>query len=230
MAPDGVPVSMMVVNGQYPGPTIFADWGDTISVTVTNNLKNNGTGIHWHGIRQLGSNQMDGTNGLTECPIAPGTSKTYTFKATQYGTSWYHSHYTVQYGAGILGAIVIRGPTTANFDVDLGPLAFTDWFHTPIFELNALYKHASGPPTADNLLVNGSMVSSAGGKYTQVTLQPQKKHLLRLINTGINNWVHVSLDGHAFTVVAADMVPIKPYATDSISIAIGMYPLKAQAC
>lgn len=28
---------------------------------------------------------MDGVNGITECPIAPGRNKTYTFVATQVG-------------------------------------------------------------------------------------------------------------------------------------------------
>ena len=74
-----------------------------ISVTVHNNLQDNGTAIHWHGIRQLNSVTMDGTNGLTECPLAPGQSKTYTFQATQFGTTWYHSHFSSQYGDGVLG-------------------------------------------------------------------------------------------------------------------------------
>jgi FtsP/CotA-like multicopper oxidase with cupredoxin domain len=65
----------------------MADWGDDIEITVTNNLQNNGTGLHWHGMRQLGSNEQDGVNGITECPIAPGDSKVYKFKATQYGTT-----------------------------------------------------------------------------------------------------------------------------------------------
>jgi FtsP/CotA-like multicopper oxidase with cupredoxin domain len=30
MAPDGYLTNMTVVNGQFPGPTIEADWGDTI--------------------------------------------------------------------------------------------------------------------------------------------------------------------------------------------------------
>jgi len=46
------------------------------------------TGIHWHGIRQLNNNINDGAPGVTECPIAPGRNKTYSFYATQYGTSW----------------------------------------------------------------------------------------------------------------------------------------------
>jgi FtsP/CotA-like multicopper oxidase with cupredoxin domain len=58
-----------------------------MEITVTNHLTVNGTGIHWHGMRQLGSNEMDGVNGITECPIAPGETKLYRFKATQYGTT-----------------------------------------------------------------------------------------------------------------------------------------------
>lgn len=108
---------MTVVNGQYPGPTLVADWGDMIEVTVYNRLKTNGTDMHWHGFRQLGSNEMDGSPGVTECPIPPGGKKVYRFRATQYGTSWYHSHHSVQYGDGIVGPIIINGPASANYDI-----------------------------------------------------------------------------------------------------------------
>ncbi|ORY16389.1 multicopper oxidase-domain-containing protein [Clohesyomyces aquaticus] len=221
LAPDGLSRQMLLINGQYPGPVITADWGDTLSITVKNSLTNNGTGIHWHGFRQLGTNQMDGTNGITECPIAPGASKTYTFKATQYGTSWYHSHYSVQYGDGIVGGIVIKGPSTANYDIDLGILPFTDWFHVPSFTVNAAAQHAKGPPIADNILINGSMTSAFGGKYSVTNLTPGKKHLVRFVNSGVNNYIHVSLDGHPFTVIAADFIPIVPYTTTSLVIAVG---------
>jgi len=29
-APDGVEIPVQLVNGSYPGPTIIADWGDTV--------------------------------------------------------------------------------------------------------------------------------------------------------------------------------------------------------
>jgi len=106
MAPDGYSRHVLAVNGQYPGPVLEANWGDQISVTVTNNMPNNGTTIHWHGIRQHNNNGQDGVPGVTECPLAPGQTKTYTFQATQYGSSWYHSHFSSQYGDGILGPIV----------------------------------------------------------------------------------------------------------------------------
>jgi FtsP/CotA-like multicopper oxidase with cupredoxin domain len=117
--------------------------------------------------------------------------------------------------------MIINGPTTGNYDVDLGTFPITDWFHAPIFTVNAASLHATGPPTADNVLVNGSMTSASGGKYAVTTLTPGKTHLLRIINVGINNWIHAALDGHKFTVISADFIPIVPYETNSLSIAVG---------
>jgi FtsP/CotA-like multicopper oxidase with cupredoxin domain len=49
---------------------------------------------------------MDGVNGVTQCPVAPGDSFNYTFRAMQYGSSWYHSHYSVRYADGANGPLV----------------------------------------------------------------------------------------------------------------------------
>lgn len=32
-------------------------------------MQDNGTGIHWHGMRQLGTVGMDGVDGITECNV-----------------------------------------------------------------------------------------------------------------------------------------------------------------
>ena len=220
MAPDGFSRPMQVFNGQYPGPLIEANWGDILEITVKNSLKDNGTSVHWHGFRQQGSNEQDGVNGVTECPIPPGGSKVYRFQATEYGTSWYHSHHSVQYGDGLVGTMKINGPTNGNYDVDLGVLPITNWFHTTAFDL--LAQNSFLPPTAQNILVNGSAVFEGKGKYATTTIKPGKKHKLGIVNSGLDSYFHVSLDGHPFTVVAADFVPIKPYKTESLVLAIGM--------
>ena len=62
--------------------------GDTVRIIVHNDVPDNGTGIHWHGVRQLHSCPNDGANGVTECPIAYQSTKTYEFRATQHGSSW----------------------------------------------------------------------------------------------------------------------------------------------
>ena len=75
----------------------------------------NGTSIHWHGIRQWNTMHMDGVNGLTECPIAPGDSFTYSWRVMQYGSSWYHSHFSVQYADGLAGPMVGFKHTSTSF-------------------------------------------------------------------------------------------------------------------
>lgn len=44
---------VMGINGQFPGPTIRAQAGDTLDIAVTNKLHTEGTVIHWHGIRMV---------------------------------------------------------------------------------------------------------------------------------------------------------------------------------
>ncbi|PPJ50459.1 hypothetical protein CBER1_06755 [Cercospora berteroae] len=223
MAPDGFNRIVMAINGQYPGPTLYAEWGDRMIINVKNSLEHNGTSIHWHGLRQLNTCQHDGVNGVTECPIAPGQTKQYIIRCTQHGTSWYHSHYSAQYGDGIVGAIVINGPATSNYDSDLGTLTFTDWFYKTAFATNVIALHSqTGPPTPDTGLINGTMKrADGGGAYHVTKVTKGKRFRLRLINTGIDNHFHISIDQHNFTVITSDFVPIKPYVTKSVSLQIG---------
>lgn len=99
IAPDGYQKTALLVNGQFPGPAIEANWGDTVQVTVHNQITEpeEGTALHWHGLLQTETPWFDGVPGVQQCPIAPGNSFTYQFKADLYGTSWYHSHYSGQY-------------------------------------------------------------------------------------------------------------------------------------
>lgn len=110
IAPDGFEKSVILINDQFPGPTIEANWGDMISVTVTNKIMEppEGVGLHWHGILQTKTPWMDGVASVQQCPIAPGATFNYEFQADMYGSSWYHSHYSAQYADGLLGPMIIH--------------------------------------------------------------------------------------------------------------------------
>ncbi|ORY65459.1 laccase-2 [Pseudomassariella vexata] len=239
-SPDGVSKPAMLINvglpavtcsmltsfeGTFPGPLITADWGDFLQINVHNNLPQNGTSIHWHGMRQLGTNDQDGVNGVTECPIPPNHVKSYTFRATQYGTSWYHSHFSAQYGNGVLGPMQINGPASANYDIDLGPYVISDWYRTTADEAASIAEIVTNgaPPASSNVLFNGTNInpSGSGGQYNRVTLTPGRKHRLRLINTSVENHFSVSLVGHNFTVISTDMVAIEPLVASSLFMAVG---------
>jgi FtsP/CotA-like multicopper oxidase with cupredoxin domain len=213
----------MLINKMYPGPTLTADWGDTVKVTITNHLRKNGTSIHWHGMRQLGTNIQDGANGVTECPIPPGASKTYTFKMTQYGTSWYHSHFSAQYGNGVFGSIVINGPASRPYDIDLGAYPIYDYYLKTADQLLVDTQHTPAPPSSDNVLFNGTNVNplGTGGAYSRITLTPGKRHRLRLINPSVEHNYQVSIVGHNMTVIATDLVPVKPITTDNVFLGVG---------
>jgi FtsP/CotA-like multicopper oxidase with cupredoxin domain len=178
-APDGVNTTCLLINGQFPGPTIEVNWGDRIQVKLTNAIEDEGAAIHWHGILQKGSQPMDGVPGVSQCPIAPGQSFTYSFDASLYGTTWWHGHYSSQYASGMAGPIVIHGPETADYDIDLGPVCFlsialflvlrlhadccqimvNDWYHTYYKDLLDVLEVpvSTGPvyPHSKNILVNG---------------------------------------------------------------------------
>ena len=163
---------------------------------------------------------------LEKGPIAPGDSKTYTFRCTQFGVSWYHSHHSAQYGDGIIGSIVINGPASDNYDIDLGPYVISDWYYQTVFQVNEIAREnlqqLRPPPRGDNILMNGvNKNADGGGRYDKVTLTPGKRHRLRLINAAVDNNMRVSLDGHRFTVIASDFVPIKPFETDWILLGLG---------
>jgi FtsP/CotA-like multicopper oxidase with cupredoxin domain len=61
-----------------------------IEVNVMNNLTDEGTALHWHGILQTGTPWFDGVPSVSQCPIPPGGTLVYRFRADLYGTSWYH--------------------------------------------------------------------------------------------------------------------------------------------
>lgn len=133
--------------------------GDTVIIHVTNSLDVNGSSIHWHGVRQNWTNPSDGVPSITQCPTAPGDTMTYTWQATQYGSSWYHSHYSMQAWDGVFGGILIHGPATADYDYDLGNLFLTDWDH---LTASAMYDFVqyTGPPYQDSGFINGTYSDS----------------------------------------------------------------------
>ena len=155
---------------------------------------------------------------------------TYTFRAGQYGTTWYHSHFTLQYADGLYGPLIINGPATANYDEDLGALLVQDWNHVSAF---AVYDQVTktGPISLSNTLLNGTNTYNCSGsddtaclgtgKYLEVFFVEGTTYRLRIINSGVDMKFRFQIDSHDFQVISTDLVPIVPYTTDNILVGIG---------
>ena len=115
------------VNGTLPAPTLRFKQGDTVTLRVTNNLKETSS-IHWHGL--ILPSEMDGVPGIANNfnGIAPGETFVYQFKLMQSGTYWYHSHSGFQEQTGLYGSIIVDpvGSDPVAFDREY-IVMLSDW-------------------------------------------------------------------------------------------------------
>ncbi|KAK5708769.1 hypothetical protein LTR17_020369 [Elasticomyces elasticus] len=224
-SPDGINLTCLAANEQVPGPLITANWGDWIEVKVCNNIEDEGTAIHWHGLLQKATPYMDGVPGTTQCPIAPGSCFTYCFQADLYGTSWWHSHWSSQYSSGLAGPMVIYGPNNTAFDEDLGPIMVSDWYHEyydTVVEALLEPLPAVNIPMSDNNLINGKNdFNGNNAPLASFNFTSDKTFKLRLINPSAAAVQKISIDGHTMTVIANDFVEVVPYETDHVTLAVG---------
>jgi CopA family copper-resistance protein len=122
---NGRAATATAVNGSIPGPLLKWREGDTVTIAVTNRLKEP-TSIHWHGIRSPAD--MDGVPGLSFAGIAAGETFTYRIPVTQNGTYWYHSHSRFQEQTGHYAPLIIepRGKDPVEYDRDY-VIMLSDW-------------------------------------------------------------------------------------------------------
>ena len=177
--------------------------------------------------------QSDGVNGVTQCPIKPNDSFEYKFNVTQYGSSWYHSHYSVQYADGAAGGITLHGPSSGNYYQAISPpILMTDWGHISAFD--SVTTGFPGDFDCRTILMNGlgdvtkfsdqpecTLTNTPKPPYTIVFDQKLKKYLIRIINVSFDTTFVFSIDGHLLSVVSADFVHIQPYTTQNITVNIG---------
>ena len=122
----GAPKIAHTVNGSLPAPTLRWKEGDTVTLRVSNSLRDHDASIHWHGI--LLPANMDGVPGLSFNGIAPGETYVYRFHVRQGGTYWYHSHSAFQEQLGLYGPLIIDPAKPEPFKYDREHVVMlTDW-------------------------------------------------------------------------------------------------------
>lgn len=226
--PDGVYRPMTLINGLFPGPLIECNEGDTIVVHVKNRGVN-ATSIHWHGIFQNGTNWMDGTVGITQCPIAPGANFTYEFRVEgQSGTYWYHAHHAIQASDGLVGPLIIH----AKDEKDLQKIEYAtdrvvmvqDHYYDLSGALLVDYlanDRENAEPVPDSALINGKNIrncddlpnrrcDNSSARMAEFNLEPHKNHRLRFINVGTFAEFQIQIDEHEFAVTEVDGTDVWP--------------------
>lgn len=207
----GNKVSAYTYNGMVPGPTMMVNPGDKVAVEMKNDLPQS-TATHFHGIdTPVG---MDGVPFVTQDPVPPKATFTYTFTATNRPqVGMYHSHYHAEHqiADGMAGAFIVGAtPIPASVASD--------------------YPKSAQFPAADTpyvMMLNdaGSIGLALNGKAfpgTAPLVTPVGKWLeLHYMNEG--ETVHpMHLHGIEQLVIAKDGEPLpSPYLADTVLVAPG---------
>ncbi len=128
----GKPLKRITVNGKFTAPLLEFEEGDEAVIHVHNQLKNQDTSLHWHGLLLPGL--MDGVPGFNGFKgIAPNGDFVYRFKVKQNGTYWYHAHSKGQEQDGLYGPLVIypkgKIPVAAHEKTDRDYVVMLSDFH-----------------------------------------------------------------------------------------------------
>jgi FtsP/CotA-like multicopper oxidase with cupredoxin domain len=233
--PDGVFRPMLTINGQFPGPMIECNEGDTLVIEVENQSVN-ATSIHFHGMLQNGTNFMDGATGITQCPIAPKRKFRYEFTVSgQSGSYYYHSHQAVQASDGLYGPLVIHSRDEKKLQqipyATDRVVMLQDYYHDLSSGLlvSALEPGSESSPIPDGALINGlnrrdcfnlphRMCDNSTATIPSFDLKANENHRLRFINVGAFAWFQVSVDEHQFAITEVDGTDIVPSYETSLMI------------
>ncbi|KAF6843606.1 multicopper oxidase [Colletotrichum musicola] len=99
---------MFVCNGQSPCPTLYAEEGDLVELTVKSDIYAQSS-FHWSGIghKRTGS-WNDGTAGISQFPILPRGNFTSVIDTEgSWGLNWYAEHTTAASADGLYGMVYV---------------------------------------------------------------------------------------------------------------------------
>lgn len=201
-------------NQTVPGPELRLKKGEILSVDFLNQL-DEGSSIHWHGIRNI--NAMDGVSGLTQPEVMPGGQFRYQFQLNDSGTYWYHSHAKTwsQVARGLYGPLIVEDESDPAVDHDL-VLMIDDWLLAndgTIDEASfgSLHDWSHGGRLGNWLTVNGESLPT-------IEVAKNSRIRLRLINVANARIFGLNIPASA-VLIAEDGYPVPVQKSQDVVLA-----------
>ncbi|KAL3845850.1 hypothetical protein ACJIZ3_003253 [Penstemon smallii] len=220
--------SILTVNGQFPGPTIYVTEGDTIVIDVINRARQNIT-IHWHGVKQPRYPWSDGPEYITQCPIQPGsTFNQRIVLSDEIGTLWWHAHSDWS-RATVHGALIVYPRKKNDYPFPIPhaeiPIILGEWWKSDIQAvLNEFLQNGGDPNNSDAFLINGQpgdLYPCSRQDTFKLSVDYGKRYLIRMVNAVMNNIMFFRIANHNITVVGSDGAYTKQLNSDYITISPG---------
>ncbi|MBN9151148.1 MAG: multicopper oxidase family protein [Cryobacterium sp.] len=195
----GRPATILSYNGGVPGPTWKVQPGDTVKVSVENQLSEP-TNLHVHGLHVSPSGNSD--NVLVS--IDPGSSFDYEYQLPEDhppGVYWYHPHHhgnvATQVFGGLYGAIIVEDPT---------PIPVS---RERVLVISDITLDASGsiPGSSEmDTMVGreGNLILVNGQALPTMAALPGERERWRIVNACASRYVRLRLDGQELQLLGID--------------------------
>ncbi|KAL9616304.1 MAG: hypothetical protein Q9160_008817 [Pyrenula sp. 1 TL-2023] len=222
----------VVVNGTSPGPPLYFKEEQTTWVRVYNDIQNQNTTMHWHGLSQRAAPFSDGSPLVSQWPIPPNHYFDYEVRPEKgdAGTFFYHSHVDFQ-AISAQGPLIVDDCEKSPYDYDDEQIVLLgDYYNktddTIIKGLLANPFVWSGETNA--LVVNGQTgTSGSNAKFPSCapavfTVDPGKTYRFRFIGGTAISLVTLGIEGHGtLPIIEADGSYTQSFDTDHLQVASG---------
>ena len=195
--------------GDAAFPVLRARQGEAVNSVLMNRLKEHSS-IHWHGVRV--PNAMDGVPYVTQMPVQPGESFTYSFAPPDAGTFFFHPHCNTieQLGRGLAGVLVVEGEDDKSVDDDI-VLVLKDWrlaedgSFLPFLTLEGAGRSGS----------YGTLRTVNGFVAPEIAVPAGANVRLRLVNADSTRVADIGVDGTKPAVIAIDGNAVAPFVLEN---------------
>jgi len=234
---------MLLVNDQFPGPTLEAQVGDTVRIELTNESPSESMSLHFHGLSMKGQPYVDGTAGGTQCAMGPMQTQVYEFEVLDAGTHYWHGHLSMERGDGFQGSIVVTDPNNEDekqlremYDEE-AILFLQDWYH---LDGQARRTGLDSNPfiwigDAQSFVINGGGIfepclgnetdglacadnCSMDNYVKTLEVAAGKTYRLRLVGGQELIGVNFAIQGHKMKVVEVEGTIVEPFEVDNLDI------------
>ncbi|WAR60737.1 hypothetical protein PtB15_9B676 [Puccinia triticina] len=228
----------LTINGTFPGPELRFKAGQKLWIRVINELEDETTTMHFHGLAQYGSPFADGTVKISQFPIRPkGGYFDYEFElpTDSAGTYIYHTHHRFQsitaYGSFIIEENGVAPPY--SYDEER-TLMFSDYYHATdskiISGLASTPIKFLGEP--QSLIVNGEALGSCNSSSLfgctknchphVLHVKPGLTYRVRTIGITALTFLYFAIESHSkLQVIEVDGGYIKPASAPFMEIGSG---------
>lgn len=196
----GLATPVLTYNNALPGPMIEVNEGDHVRIEFKNNIPQQPSTIHWHGLEIPSSQDGNPTD-----PVARGKSRVYEFDIppNSAGSYWYHPHphgFTAeQVYRGLAGPLIVRSkadPLPAELGDTVLFISSVSLDSDGAISENTMADQMNGRE-GDHVLVNGT-------KKPVLSLAPGTSRRFRIYNATNGRFLRLNLDGHQMTLVGSD--------------------------